>query len=365
MFNRLRSLINWLAGPAILLGLLPALMLLIAVGTIAQKYLGLYVAEKTFFSSFIFWAGGFLPLPGGYSLMGLLTLSLLLKFLLKSEWRWPRAGINLAHFGVLVLLAGGLVSSLMAEDGYMSLPEGATTTQLQDYHARELMLAEGNTLLAKLPQAELKAGRVLEFAGYPFKLHILSACRNCKISQHSDSNPERRSMAKGMMLSDDKLNPKDEANTGGITFKISGLDDAQNGTYILFEDGPTTKLSVEGRSLELVYGKQQRSLPFQVQLTDFVKTVYPGTDTAKAYHSDVRIIDGALSWPARIAMNEPLRYRGYTLYQSAFMSTPDGQEISVLAVSRDAGQFLPYLGTIILALGLGLHIFIRAKAVKP
>jgi hypothetical protein len=365
VLGTLRSLLNWLAGPAILLWLLPALMLLIAVGTVAQKYLGLYVAEKTFFSSFIFWAGGFLPLPGGYSLMGLLTFSLLLKFLLKSEWRRDRAGINLAHLGVLLLLAGGLVSSLMAEDGFMSIAEGSNSSQVQDYHARELMLVQKTTLLASLPQSGLQAGRILQFEGQPLTLEILSACRNCKIEAHTDSNPERRSMAKGMALSANRLDPKDEANVGGITFRISGLDDAQNGLYILFEDGPTTKLTVNGQLLELAYGKQQRSLPFQVELTDFVKTTYPGTDTAKTYHSDIRIIDGALSWPARIAMNQPLRYRGYTLYQSAFMVTPEGQEVTVLAISRDAGQFLPYLGTLVLALGLGLHIFIRGQKLRP
>jgi hypothetical protein len=93
-------------------------MLLFAIGTVAQRYLGLYVAEKAFFSSFFFLAGGFIPLPAGYTLMGLMALSLTCKFLLKSQWVWPRLGINLAHLGVLLLFIGGMVSSLVAEDLY-------------------------------------------------------------------------------------------------------------------------------------------------------------------------------------------------------------------------------------------------------
>jgi len=71
-----------------------------------------------------------------------------------------------------------------------------------------------------------------------------------------------------------------------------------------------------------------------------------------------------LSWPARIEMNQPLRYRGYTLYQSAFIDTPE-KEMTVLAVSRDDGQFIPYLGTLIMGLGLLLHLFIRKAGEAP
>ena len=367
----LRTFINWLAGPRLLFWLLPALMLLITVGTIAQKYVGLYIAEKTFFSSFIFLAGGWLPLPGGYLLMGLFTLSLTLKFLLKSQWTRARAGINLAHMGVILLFAGGIISSLTAQDGAMTIAEGSTSAQVHDYHQRELMLVDGTRLLAAVPYEQVQAGRTLDFAGYPLRLHILSTCRNCNITRRSDSNEpvsdDLRGMARGMAISDTKPNPKDEANTTGLTFRIDGLSgDAQeqNGTYILFEDGPATKLTLEGRTLELVLGKQQRTLPFQVKLVDVVKVNYPGTDTAKSYHSDVIITDGAVSWPARIEMNGPLRYRGYTFYQSSFMQAQD-QELTVLAVSKDAGQFLPYLGTLILAIGLLMHIYLRRVGEQP
>jgi hypothetical protein len=355
-----RSFLLWLAGPTLLFWLIPALIVLITVGTVAQKYVGLYVAEKTFFHSVVFFAGGWLPLPGGYLLMGLFTLSLLAKFLMKSEWTRRRAGINLSHFSVILLMAGGLFSSLTAEDGFLTVAEGARSAQVQDYHQRALMLVEGKNLIATLDPATLRVGQVLTYPDQPFKLEVLAICRNCAISERSDDNPELRSMARGMALSPTKLDLKDEANVGGLTFRLSELDEAQNGIHIIFEDGPTTKINTGVRQLELIYGKQQRTLPFTVELQDFVKTTYPGTDSAKAYHSDIIIHDGALSWPARIEMNKPLRYRGYTLYQSAFMQTPE-QEFTVLAVSHDSGQFLPYLGTFLLALGLLLHLWLRRE----
>ena len=361
---RLKRATNWLASPRVLHWLLPALMLLIAVGTVAQKYDGLYVAEKTYFSSLIIWLFDVIPLPGGYTLMGLFALSLLLKFLLKSEWKRQRIGINLAHFGVLLLFVGGIVSSLLAEDGSMTIPEGATMRSVHDFHKRDVMLVQGSGLLATLPADTLRAGTTHKLPGLPVQLEVLEACRNCRIAARESADDALRSMARGMMLSPAAPEKNDEANTGGMTFRLTGVSAEADGTYILFEDGPTAKFSIDGQDYELAYGKSQRPLPFAVELKDFVRTNYPGTNNAKAYHSDVIIHDGMLSWPARIEMNQPLRYRGYTLYQSAFIDTPE-KEMTVLAVSRDDGQFIPYLGTLIMGLGLLLHLFIRKAGEAP
>lgn len=359
-----RRALNWFISPALLLWLLPALMLLVAVGTIAQKYVGLYAAEKTYFSSFVIWVGGFIPLPGGYTLLGIFSLSLLLKFLLKSEWRRGRAGINLAHFGVVLLMAGGLVSSLLAEDGAMTIGEGETARQVHDYYQRDLMLVTGDTLLQALSVAGIHAGRQVAFKDVPVTLEVRASCNNCSITRRVSADAALRGMAKGMVL--EAINPEknNEENTGGLTFRLRGAGEEADGIYILFENGPATTFEVNGKTYELAYGKSQRSLPFTVELKDFTRTNYPGTETASAFHSDIIIHDGALSWPARIEMNQPLRYRGYTFYQSAFLEQ-DGKQWSVLAVSHDAGQFIPYLGTLVLGLGLLLHLFIRRSGMTP
>lgn len=65
---------------------------------------------------------GYIPLPGGFTLM-LLSLGLCFKFLFKSRWEKARFGINLAHFGVLVLLIGGLISSLLGRKVLPAFPK--------------------------------------------------------------------------------------------------------------------------------------------------------------------------------------------------------------------------------------------------
>jgi hypothetical protein len=59
-------------------------------------------------------------------------------------------------------------------------------------------------------------------------------------------------------------------------------------------------------------------------------------------------------------MNEPLRYKGYTFYQSSFSLRPDG-EYSVLSVVRNKGRVFPYLASLLIFAGLLLHLVIRLR----
>lgn len=64
-----------------------------------------------------------------------------------------------------------------------------------------------------------------------------------------------------------------------------------------------------------------------------------------------------MRWNALIEMNAPLRYKGYTFFQSSFDQNEQG-EATVLTVVENKGRLFPYIGTFVVALGLLLHIFI-------
>lgn len=107
------------------------------------------------------------------------------------------------------------------------------------------------------------------------------------------------------------------------------------------------------------WGTPLENLPFTLTLTDFVRENYPGTETPKSYHSDVHVTQGPQKYPVRIAMNEPLRLKGYTIYQSSFLDVGDHQA-TILQVTHNNGRLFPYIATIMIAAGLILHlIFIR------
>ena len=97
-------------------------------------------------------------------------------------------------------------------------------------------------------------------------------------------------------------------------------------------------------------------LLFYLELIDFKKTYYPGTEKVKSYQSVVNIVEGQIKQRRVIKMNQPLRYKGYTFYQSSFIEE-NNLETSVLAVVKNVGRAFPYLSSLIICIGLLIHIF--------
>ena len=146
---RKSKLLNTLIDADMVFWLMPPLMVLLIAGTLAQRWLGLWPAIDQYFSTFIIWLGP-IPLPGAYILLGLLSLNLVLKFLLKSEWKWAKSGIILAHLGAIILLFGGLLTALTAKETFMLIPEGNATSYTYSYDQRELIVFEEQEVLMRL-----------------------------------------------------------------------------------------------------------------------------------------------------------------------------------------------------------------------
>jgi len=353
--SRLKSIIKALSRAEFSFYVLPALIALLVVGTVAQAEMGLFRAHQMFFSSFVFWVG-FVPLPGGYTLVGLLSAGLALKFLFHSEWSWRKVGIILTHFGALILLFGGLVTAITAEEGFMIIPEGEGTPYVYDYNQRVLFVFKDDVLFEEYRFEQLSG--VVE-SGLPFEIDVRGRCANCEISKREVADGFQ-GMAQFMALSSKAEELEPEANLTGVTFAIDGADE-QDGVYIAFEGMPKPiEISQGDHVYKIIFGKQQRLLPFEIALRDFMRVVYEGTDKPKDYYSDVLVKEAGVEWPVRIGMNEPLRYKGYTFYQSSFQQSDFG-EATVLAVVRNGGQIFPYIGALVIGFGLLLHVIIVVR----
>ena len=352
----LRAIAERFARADVVFWLMPPLIVLLIVGTIAQRYMGLYDATKLFFEGFIIWAGP-VPLPGAFTLIGLITFSLFCKFILRSPLQKNYLGIYLTHLGALVLLLGGFFTAFTAKESYLLIPEGGENAFVYDYHKRNMMIFEGDGVVFKKDFKRFYDGQRLDFDGaLPFQINVLGICRNCSIvNREHEDDVIYHSMARFMQLEVGEPLMESEANLSGLTLEITGLPDEQDGIYIAFEAMPKPiEIFAGDKVYKIIFGKEQRVLPFSVRLNDFVRQTYPGTNKSKEYSSDVTVIDGDVTWHALISMNKPLRYKGYTLYQSSFEQTPE-TELTILAVVENKGRLFPYIGTIIIALGLILH----------
>jgi ABC-type transport system involved in cytochrome c biogenesis permease subunit len=122
--------------------------------------------------------------------------------------------------------------------------------------------------------------------------------------------------------------------------------------WIPLGEGRTIPMGQPDDPLILEYRWAQHPLPFSVKLIDFRKEDHPGTRIAASFESDVEIDDPerGLTLRRTIAMNRPLRYRGYTLFQSGYVEGP--VESTILSVRNDPGTPVMYAGFLAVLLGV-------------
>lgn len=127
--------------------------------------------------------------------------------------------------------------------------------------------------------------------------------------------------------------------------------------------GGSATLALGRKPIVVEYRPAQRELPVTVKLLDFRKTEYPGTQMAAGFESDVELTDAArgVTLTRTIRMNTPLKYRGYTFFQSSYIAGPT--ETTVLSVRNDPGTPLVYAGFLIVIAGV-VTLFMRKPKVS-
>ncbi len=362
--SKLQKINDFLSSAKLLHFTLPVLMVYLILGTVAQKYIGLYQASNIFFSAPIIWVYDSFPLPGMPVIVAMIFINLAFKIIFKSPWKRHNAGIILTHIGAMLLLLGGLFTALYSSEGYMDLAEGDVSAIVSDYHDREFVIVNESTdeVVERYDHAALYAGKELKFNSFPIDVEILEYCQNCEITARpeEEKSPAHKSMSMHMKLVAKEKEKNDEENFAGMAFSYGEGKFKQIHT-ILEEVPQHPRITIDGVRYRFELRRAQRVLPFEVQLLDFKKENYPGTQMAKSYSSRVLVKDNGTSWESVISMNAPLRYKGYTFFQSSFARTRSGEDVSVLAVVWNAGRIFPYISGIVMCIGLLMHLFIRKR----
>ena len=222
----------WLASPRFFTFGLAWLMLLLVIGTWAQSEIGIYQAQQKYFS--LLWlAGGWVPLPGAGAVLALISIALTARIIVKTRWRYPRSlGTALIHVGALLLLAGGGLTALFAEEGHMVLREGERSAVVRSYHDIELAVIDhsgpGFDSVVAFPGSLLQPGKLLEHEALPFALEVRSFCRNCELLEGVD----KRRILRSLPLAKDN-----ELNLAGASLALIDGSPA-TAVYSLFEQAP-------------------------------------------------------------------------------------------------------------------------------
>lgn len=334
------------------------LMLLLIAGTIAEEQQGLYYAQQNYFSVYFFLLFGFIPLPGTYTTLTLIFINLLAKLAI-DKWHKRKLGTLVTHISGLLLLLGGFLTAHFSHEGFIELKNQEPINYYNDYNNLELVITNktNNNLKSTKLVTTHDINTFLNIDKIPFKLKLIDYCRHCELSH-----------GKLTKLPKPKDNQQPQTIIAVDIYNTQSLEKINNATiYIELDHIDHYKLEINNKTYTLALRHQEISLPFSITLRKFTPEMHPGTEIAKSYDSDVTLNDhenNISNWHSKISMNNPLRYKGYTLYQSSYY-IENNQYVSVLAAVYNTGQSFPYIASIILCIGILLHLFQRVpKLIK-
>jgi hypothetical protein len=158
--------------------------------------------------------------------------------------------------------------------------------------------------------------------------------------------------------------PPRKQNPIPAAFVCLTAPDAAQPSRMWLRRGETSAVQVGDRPYEIGYIPVRVPMGFTVKLLAPVITHYPGTRQPRTYQSRVLVEDPAkgVNMGRTISMNAPLKYGGYTFYQSSYQFDRKGDPTaSMLSVARDRGEAVVYVGYFGLMLGLVVALIQRLR----
>jgi ABC-type transport system involved in cytochrome c biogenesis permease subunit len=128
------------------------------------------------------------------------------------------------------------------------------------------------------------------------------------------------------------------------------------------------QVAIADKKYELELRFRREYKPYQITLDDVRRIDYNGSPKPRDFSSFVTVADAQTGQQQtnRIWMNNPMRYRGETFYQSGYASEADvGAETTTLQVVTNAGWLIPYVSCVLVGLGMLAHFgntFVRFAA---
>lgn len=281
-----------------------------------------------------------------------------------------RSGIVLLHLGVALMMFSELLTGQYAVESSMRIYEGQTVDYAQDMRKFELAVVDKSdpsidrtTIVpGSMVTAAAQSNEPIRLESLPFDLRVEQFMRNSDVrlvqpGEEPSATRGRGQMRKAIPLAGGTGVDQEQAiDVPTATVELLAKDDESLDTLLLspllsMNGGPDVVNTEEGVfELELRFKRIDK--PYSVTLIDFIKEDYVGSDTPKHYESVLRIQEPERDVDLTLGawMNNPVRYRGDTLYQSGF--DPRNEQYTDLQVVSNAGWMIPYVACMIVATGM-------------
>lgn len=288
-----------------------------------------------------------------------------------------RGGVVLLHGGIALLMFSELFTGIKAIESDMVLQEGETRTFAEDSRSAELVFVDKSDSLADkeivIPLSRVQdahfSAAVIDDPSIPLKLRIVEYLPNAmrRLRMPDEETPATR--GEGLLYS-----LEEKAITTGVdreqTSELPGIyvelidreSDQSLGTVMLWSVRyplyQVESLRIDDKLYELSFRQKRIHKGYSVQLIDFRHDKYVGSNQAKNFSSDIRLLDpeNNVDRQLRTWMNNPVRYDGDTIYQSGY-DTSTRRETTILQVVTNSGWLIPYVSCMLIAIGMFAHFW--------
>jgi hypothetical protein len=383
-----REFVKFFVSLQLTVALLALSALLVFLATIDQVHLGIWAVQEKWFKSFIVLQNikGFpVPIfPGGYFIGALLLVNLVAAHAKRFAFTWKKAGIQLVHFGLILLLLGEFFTGRFQEEYQMRLDEGETKNYSESWRFNELAIVDVTSptedRVTVVPEKRLaRLDREITAPELPFRLVPRLYYPNATIGMAGDTPPNLRTVPHG---ADRGLGPRLLLAPLPITYEHNKRNLPAAAVEIVSPEGSLGTYLVSPMLVEperFTYGGREWTLslrfereykPYSITLLEFTHDRYPGTEIPKNFSSRIRLTtpDGVNDREVLIFMNNPLRHDGMTFYQAGF---DNNDRTTILQVVRNPSWVIPYLSCLLMSVGLywqfGWHLalFTARRGAKP
>lgn len=294
-----------------------------------------------------------------------------------------RGGNVLIHLGVGLLMLGQFIFGDQQVEERITLFEGESTRVAYQLDRVELAFlesvddAEDRVVSIDGPFLERAVGsdQPLKDAALPVDVIVKEWFSNHDIVPIQGAQKNLATAGAGLRfkaVSRPKFSAaqSEQVNLAGayVTFldKKSG---SELGTYLvtqfLHDPNVTRKLvpeplEVDGKKYQVQFRFKNSVKQYLITLDNVQRENYSGSMTPRDFSSDVRIMDESegSEQKGHIWMNNPMRFRGESFYQSSYGSAEQsgiGKESTTLQVVTNAGWLIPYVSCVICGLGMLVH----------
>lgn len=317
-----------------------------------------------------------IPMPGGYWVLALFFINLLLGGIVRARKGWKKAGTLISHSGILLMILSAGVTEVSEQRGTMDFFEGESSNVAQDYYEYVVEISErtngmptevhvirGEHLMDLV--GEPAPVRTVRLPELPFDMQFTRYAKNSRVMSVNEMPvPANANVIDGYFVFERPSDKNAEVNIAACYAKVLPREGEPEPSFILSGDvfHPHT-VKVGDRVFVFQLRKFLWTMPFTVRLDKATAEYYPNSTKPKRFESMVTRIENGSEAKFEIKMNMPMRYEGLTFYQRMMgrenAQIENSRPYSQLEVVRNPADKWPEYALYIVTFGLLVHFVMK------